>query len=153
MPHRGKVYGQMSASPGTDSVLSLELRGFWVRVRTAWGNPVPEKLFRWLGGQVPQNQGMSQLENHQCPWFTGGVGNGLSEGSLTWAPWSDGCTAGRGSPAGPQAGQACATGGLEERPCSGPAFQYSHYTTLPSQGVSLSFLLCQIPPWSSVKCK
>lgn len=62
MPRKCKGYWQRSESPGTDGVLCLELRGFWVRVRTTWGNPVPEKLLDDWGRQVPQNQGVSHLE-------------------------------------------------------------------------------------------
>lgn len=67
MPRKYKGYWQRSEFPGTDRVLSLELRGFWVRVRTAWGNPVPEKLFRWLGQTGPPESGHVIPGNHQFP--------------------------------------------------------------------------------------
>lgn len=55
------------ASLGTDGVLSLELRGFWVRVRAAQGNPILEKLFSWLGQTSPQDSGHVTAGKNQCP--------------------------------------------------------------------------------------
>lgn len=65
-------------SPGRDSVLRLELRGSWVRARTAQGNPVPEKWFSWL----EQNQGMPRLETTNAL----DTKYALVEGTLTWSP-------------------------------------------------------------------
>ena len=57
-----------SVSPGTDSVLSLALGGFWVRVGTAQEKPIPEKLFScWLGQTGAPESGHVTVGNHQCP--------------------------------------------------------------------------------------